>query len=145
MPILNSSCVLVFFLPVILSWTSKLVFSSSRRTLHQAPISSKSAWPMMFGRTPSLLSACMWGSCETRPSTIQGLSAWQVWSTTHARTHLRGKGFPSLGHLTAVLFRVCKLQFSRKETEADPPSVIYVPTSKSELWKNAFKKAADNR
>lgn len=120
---------LCFSLPVILSWTSELVFSSSRKTLHRARISSTSAWPMTCGRTPSLLSVCMWGSCETRPSTTQVLSAWQVWSKTHTDTHT-----PQRWRISFTLifdcrfFFVCafKHQFSHKETNVDPPNFPFI-------------------
>lgn len=71
-------CLCLFFPSVTLSWTSEQVSWSSRRMPHLAPISSRSACPMECGQMLSLLSLCTWGSCETRPSTAQGLSAWQV-------------------------------------------------------------------
>lgn len=80
----------LFFSSVTLSWTSEQVSWLSRRTPHLEPISCRSVCLMEFGQMLSLLSLCTWESCETKPSTTQGLFAWRVRLTLqrHTNTHL---------------------------------------------------------
>lgn len=94
---------------------------------------------MTCGQTPSLLSACMWGSCETKPSTIQGLSAWQVWSTPSlSQTHTHRWRF-SFRHTTADWFCLYKLQFLPKEADVDPTGVPLIDICSYKQLRNLKK------
>lgn len=100
--------VCLFFPSVTLSWTSEQASWSSRRMPHLAPISSRSVCPMEFGRMLFPLSPCMWGSCETRPSTTQGPSAWLVRLTykpteMHKHTPVSGQKWSLVPHENLLL------------------------------------------